>query len=70
MRTILLFIGLWISFAVQCHGQTTIVLQPGPDDGKDSYVNSEIPDEPGGDKPELVACGWTFGGFLVLEDHC
>jgi PKD repeat protein len=66
MRITLLFIGLWLTFIVQCYGQMTIVLQPGPIDGKDSYVNSVIPDEPGGDKNELVACGWTFGGFFGI----
>jgi hypothetical protein len=66
MRVTLLFIGLWFAIIVPGYGQTTIVLQPGPVEGKDSYVNSVIPDEPGGDKPELIACAWTFGGLFGI----
>lgn len=61
MKKVLLSVAFWLTF-IWANGQIILTLQPGPDEGKDTYVNSVIPDEPGGLKPELVACGWTFGG--------
>lgn len=38
-----------------------LVLQPGPQDGFDSYINTAYPDEPGWDKG-LLLTAWTLGG--------
>ena len=40
----------------------TLVLQPGPLDGYDAYINTAFPNEPGWDKGLLVTA-WTLGGF-------
>ncbi len=52
-----------VTFLVQGYSQKTLVLQPGPEDGYDTYVNSSIPDVTCGDWIVMIACGWTFGGI-------
>jgi len=66
MKITLFVIGLCFALVIPGFTQTTIVMQPGPVDGIDSYINSVIPNEPGGAKPELVACGWTFQGAFGI----
>jgi len=42
--------------------QTTIILQPGTDDGKDAMVRTLYPNTPHGDKETIMAAAWTYSG--------
>jgi gliding motility-associated-like protein len=44
---------------------TTIVLQPDPDCGKDVYLYSIAPDHNLGNFPDFIACAWTHSGVPV-----
>ena len=43
----------------------TLILQPGPQDGFDAYINSVYPDQVGWDKGLLVTA-WTLGGQAYI----
>jgi len=62
MRTILLANLMFWFLSPALFSQKTIVLQPGPAEGKDAYINSAFPDDPGGPNVGLMACAWTFDG--------
>jgi len=53
---------LYLTLFLLSNGQKTIVLQPGPADGQDGYINSAFPDYSWGNEAGLIACAWTFGG--------
>lgn len=55
---LLLGIGIQLSYS-----QITIVLQPGPDDGKDAYTSFLAGTTNTGDHQSLVAHAWTNGGI-------
>jgi len=44
------------------YSQKVLVVQPGPVQGKDAYINSAYPDDQEGDNQGLIACAWTFDG--------
>jgi len=62
MKKIMIFFLLF-SLAITSIAQEikTLVLQPGPQDGFDAYINSAYPNEPGPDKGLLVNA-WTMAG--------
>lgn len=61
-----------VSGSQNVDGSTTLVLRPGPTDGKDAYVNfldgnANSIYGTSGDIPELGADAWTDGGALELR---
>ncbi len=46
----------------QSFSQTTIILQPGPDDGKDAMVRTLYPNTPHGDEETIMPAAWTYSG--------
>jgi hypothetical protein len=62
MKAMLLTIAVFLLFSSSNYSQKTIIIQPGPTDGKDTYLNSAFPNDPGGTGGGLMACAWTFGG--------
>ena len=44
------------------YGQKVLTLQPGPQDGIDTYINSIYPDQPGYNISEILVTAWTLGG--------
>ena len=44
--------------------QQLLVLQPGPVDGKDTYVNSAYPDRNWGTNPNMIPSAWTYDGVF------
>ena len=59
-----LFLGFIFNHA---KAQTTITLQPGPDDGKDATVVSKGLDNNQGDREGLTASTWTYNEELMLK---
>jgi PKD repeat protein len=59
---------LFLSFAHSSISQTTLVIQPGPSDGKDAYINSAFPDVNlyGGESNGMLVTAWTFDGVFGL----
>ena len=55
------FVYFWLFLSLS-YSQTTVVIQPGPAEGKDAYINSYYFNNPGGPNDGLMACAWTFGG--------
>jgi PKD repeat protein len=53
---------------VSARGQNTTILQPGPSDGQDVYINSAFPDMNmyGGDNPGVLVTAWTFDGVFGI----
>ncbi|MEI7980546.1 MAG: DNRLRE domain-containing protein [Bacteroidota bacterium] len=66
MRPILLTLVFFLLFLHSNFSQKTIVLQPGPVDGKDTKINSAFPDYKWGTNPNLVACTWTYEGVFGI----
>ena len=62
--TILLSSLLIASVAIKANAQTTIVLQPGPIEGKDAFLHglASESDNNFGSNAQLPADAWTFGG--------
>jgi hypothetical protein len=46
--------------------QKTVIIQPGPADGIDTYINSAFPDQQWGNNPNLVPCAWTYDGVFGI----
>lgn len=46
--------------------QNTVVIQPGPDTGMDTYINSAYPNDPGGPNEGLSANAWTYDGVFGI----
>lgn len=66
MKYILMLTGiLFLSFISVAGEVKTLILQPGPQDGFDAYINSAYPDDPGWDKGLLVTA-WTLGGYPYI----
>ncbi len=62
MRKIFLLIAILLQIVSGICGELkTLILQPGPQNGFDAFINSAIPDEPGYDKGFLVTA-WTYLG--------
>ncbi|MFZ4523367.1 MAG: DNRLRE domain-containing protein [Bacteroidales bacterium] len=55
------FLHLWTLLSA-VNAQHTVIIQPGPVDGMDCYINSAFPDVTGGLNEGLIACAWTFNG--------
>ena len=66
MKTIVFTCVFFILFLSDNFGQKTIVLQPGPADGKDTQVNSAFPYNNWGINPNVVTCAWTFQDVLGI----
>ncbi len=47
-------------------GQTTLVLQPGAEDGKDAHLSNLSPNVNGGDRDENTAMAWTNQGVPFI----
>lgn len=60
MKYVLLTFIFFLLFLSSSFSQKTIVLQPGPVNGKDTKINSAFPDFQWGTNPNLVACAWTY----------
>ena len=54
-----------IFISLNSFSQDTIVLQPGPEDGKDSYNRNLTPNTNYGDHHDFAAIAWTFHGPYV-----
>ena len=46
----------------QSFSQATIIIQPGPDDGKDAMIRTLYPNTPHGDEETIMAAAWTYSG--------
>lgn len=46
-------------------GQFTLTLQPGPEEGKDAFLDSRVSDYMGGNHFDFLAAAWTHGGDRV-----
>ena len=66
MRSVLLSIVFFLLILPSIFSQKTIVLQPGPEDGKDTKINSAFPDYNWGTNPNLVACAWSYEGVFGI----
>ncbi len=66
MRYLLITVTCFWLFLSSIWGQTTVILQPGSTEGKDTYLNSAYPSEPLGAGEGLVACAWTFNGIFGI----
>jgi PKD repeat protein len=66
MKLFLMFSGFVFSLIFSTSGQTILVLQPGPDDGKDAMINSAYPDNNWGESSGLYASAWTYQGFFGI----
>ncbi|MEI6434226.1 MAG: PKD domain-containing protein [Bacteroidota bacterium] len=62
MKKILIFSAILFLLAPSFSGQTVLVIQPGPEDGKDALINSVFPDYNWGDATGLYASAWTYDG--------
>jgi hypothetical protein len=62
---ILAVLLFWLLFP-SLFSQKTIILQPGPADGTDTYINSAFPDQQWGNNPNLVPCAWTYEGVFGI----
>lgn len=62
-KLLVFIIGLTCCFAVEA--QTTIVLRPGSELGKDAYLRDLTPDCNYGTHPDFLATAWTFYGTPV-----
>jgi len=56
------FIFIIIFTFNQSFSQTTIILQPDTDDGKDAMVRTLYPNTPHGDEETIMAAAWTYSG--------
>ena len=61
MKSVLWLLFYLLLLAFKSSAQQTIVLQPGPDEGEDSYLNSYY-HTANGDYPNLFAIAWTHSG--------
>jgi hypothetical protein len=61
-KIFILFFILAFSFLRNADCQTTIVLQPGPDEGKDAQLWSILPDTNVGNIGKFSCMGWTHNG--------
>lgn len=61
MKTLLLFI-VFLSIIGSSIAQTTLILQPGPDEGKDAKVFSLSPSNNYGNDQDFIAAAWTWDG--------
>jgi PKD repeat protein len=50
----------------QSFSQTTIILQPGPEDGKDSFIQSLTPLNINGNHQSMFAAAWTYSGYFGI----
>lgn len=61
MKTTAIFLAVFIAVSISSYSQQTITLQPGPADGRDSYLNSYYYTAHG-DYTNLFAIAWTHSG--------
>ena len=64
VKTFYIVIILFVVFAKQAFTQDTLILQPGPEHGKDAFVHGldYLQTTNYGDNPQLPAVAWTFQG--------
>lgn len=66
-KTIILSGVLFFGIIFNCaEAQTTITLQPGPDEGKDAAVSSKDPGNIPGDRESVLSATWTYFDDLML----
>lgn len=67
-QTIFLFIFSLCLFSISTvNSQTTVVLQPGPADGKDADVFSIFPNNNYGDRESITSYVWTYQSNFALK---
>jgi PKD repeat protein len=67
MKNFILIILMFASLSVVSQIQT-VVLQPGSEDGYDSEVRTDLPDENNGDWFDFIANAWTAqGNFFIMR---
>ncbi len=66
MKRLVLIPATWLLAVSQLLAQQTLILQPGPDEGEDLYINSAFPSSQWGAENSLVACAWTFQGTFGI----
>jgi len=66
MKKILLFSALLMFISTTFSGQSVLILQPGPEEGKDALINSAFPFNNWGDIPGLYASAWTYDGLFGI----
>lgn len=54
--------------SLSCFSQDSIVIQPGPSEGKDAMVHSYVPNSNFGNGQSLIAAAWTYqGNFGIIR---
>ena len=72
MKTFVRFLG-FIVFVILFHGYSsaqqsdTLVLQPGPETGKDADIRNDRPDWPNGTSYDFIANAWTAQGNFFIQ---
>ncbi len=62
MKPALSLLAFFFLLSTLAFSQKTLILQPGPDMGMDTYVNSAFPDDTDGESEGLSANAWTYSG--------
>jgi hypothetical protein len=57
-----IIVMLALCFTVLAPAQTTVVFQPGPEEGKDAFIHRRLPDAQHGDHFDFAAMAWTNYG--------
>ncbi|MCX6270127.1 MAG: DNRLRE domain-containing protein [Bacteroidetes bacterium] len=58
-------VGLFIGFV--SYSQDTLILQPGPLNGKDADIRDDYPYNPSPTSPDFIANAWTVGGIPFIQ---
>jgi len=61
------FLGIFLVLNSIVYSQTTIVLQPNFDGGKDAVIDSRVPDSNYGTNSDFMGMAWTNGGDFVIQ---
>ncbi|MCX6233897.1 MAG: PKD domain-containing protein [Bacteroidetes bacterium] len=60
---LILIVALTVGYIGPTQSQTTITLQPGPEDGKDAFISTYYPDQNYYYHIDYIAMAWTAGGI-------
>jgi len=66
VKFILAWMFLSSMMIIGLNAQTTIILQPDPEDGKDAYIESRLNNNNYGDHTDYIATAWTNEGEFVV----
>jgi PKD repeat protein len=64
---LILIVALTVGYTIPTQSQTTIILQPGHDDGKDAVIGTYYPDQNYYYHIDYIAMAWTIGGDPYVD---